>query len=223
MGKLKITVLAAAVVTALTAFPASAHKAGDFIVRIGGAKAVPTGGATCFNGPTADTLGSCVRPNAQNDTQVGLTLGYMITDNFGLQLLGSTPFNHYITAEVDGTSLGRVARAKHLPPTLTANWYFNAAGKFNPFIGAGVNYTHFFNENTTGALDALGIHQINLEDSWGPAATFGFDWNFDHGIMLGVQAYYAKMSTKAHIGSGVGNSDVNIDPWVYFAGFGKKF
>ena len=28
---------------------------------------------------------------------------------------------------------------------------------------------------------------------------------------------------EAWIGSGVGNSDVDIDPWVVFAGLGKKF
>jgi outer membrane protein len=224
MSFLKKTALSLATATVLTSATAMAHEAGDFIVRVGGAYVVANDSADCFDGPTAAALATdCLEPGVQNDIKMGLTLGYMFTDNIGVQLLGSAPFNHRITADLDGTGLGVVGRAKQLPPTLTLNWYFNQSGSFNPFVGAGVNYTHFFNENTTGALDALGVKKINLSDSWGAAGTAGFDWNFGDDFMLGVQMYYIKLSTEAHIGSGVGNSDVDVDPWVFFAGIGKKF
>lgn len=223
MSHTKKAALGAALATALISAPVMAHEAGDFIVRLGGAYVVPDDSADCFNGPTAAALGSCVKPGVKNDISLGITLGYMFTDSIGVQLLGAYPFNHELTANIDGTDLGVVGKTKHLPPTLTANYYFNSAGGFNPFIGAGVNYTHFFNENTDGALKDLGVTKINLSDSWGAAGTFGFDWNFGDDVMLGVQMYYIKIQTEAHIGSGVGNSDVDVDPWVFFAGLGKKF
>lgn len=223
MNHLKKTALGAALATALLSAPAMAHEAGDFIVRLGGAYVSPNDSADCFNGPTAAALGNCVEPGVKSDISLGITLGYMFTDNIGVQLLGAAPFNHQLTATIDGTDLGVVGKTKHLPPTLTANWYFNSDGAFNPFIGAGVNYTHFFNENTDGALKELGVTSINLSDSWGAAGTVGFDWNLGDNAMLGVQAYYIKIQTEAHIGSGVGNSDVDVDPWVYFAGLGYKF
>ncbi|WP_317628498.1 OmpW family outer membrane protein, partial [Escherichia coli] len=41
---------------------------------------------------------------------------------------------------------GDIATVHHLPPTLMAQWYFGDSGsKFRPYIGAGINYTTFFN------------------------------------------------------------------------------
>ncbi len=41
---------------------------------------------------------------------------------------------------------------KHLPPTLTAQYHFDLANKkVHPFVGAGINYTHFFDEDIGSA------------------------------------------------------------------------
>ncbi len=209
----------AAMAAILVSGPASAIEAGDFIVRLGGAVASPNDSSDSFDGSTATGLGS-VKADAGNDVGVGLTLGYMLTKNIGIQLLGSTPFNHEIGARLNGSSIGRVAKAQHLPPTLTAQWHFSGMGDFVPYVGGGVNYTHFFNENTSGALNS---ESINLSDSVGPAGVIGFDYELGDGWLFNAQYYYIKMNTEAHISGGWGNADVDIDPSVFFAGFGKRF
>lgn len=216
-----ITKLAAsaAVLAALTSGSASALEGGDFIVRLGGALVSPNDSSDNFDGPTATGLGS-VKANAQSDLAISLTLEYMFTKNLGLQLLGSSPFNHDISADLNGQNLGTVAKTKHLPPTLTLNWHFSGLGRIVPHIGVGANYIHFFNENTTGVLNG---ESINLSDSWGVAGVAGVDFELDNDWVFNMQYFYAQAQTEAHISGGWGNADVDIDPSVFLASFGKKF
>lgn len=87
--------------------------------------------------------------NVSNNTQLGLTFTYMATDNIGVELLAATPFRH----KVGTAATGNIATVHHLPPTLMAQWYFgDSSSKLRPYIGAGINYTTFFDEsvNDTG-------------------------------------------------------------------------
>ena len=55
----------------------------------------------------------------------------------------TTPFSHSVSTP----GLGEVAKVKHLPPTLMAQYYFgDANSKVRPYVGAGINYTTFFDE-----------------------------------------------------------------------------
>jgi outer membrane protein len=224
----KMAALGAAIATVFASAPVTAFEAGDIIVRIGGAKVTPDDNATRFNGPALPgSLG--LVPGVQNDVKPSLIVGYMVTDHIGLQLLAAVPFEHDIVADLNGLDLGKVAKTRQLPPTLTLNWHFNKIGNAVPFVGAGVNYTHFFDEDTTGALDALGnaidpkIKNINLDDSWGAAGVAGFDVDLGENVLFNMTLYYIDIDTQAHIGGGVGNSDIDIDPWVISTGFGYKF
>ena len=63
-----------------------AHEAGDWIVRAGVASIIPSEDSGILQ-PTV------VSPNGQvsidSDTQLGLTLTYMLTDNWAVELLAS--------------------------------------------------------------------------------------------------------------------------------------
>jgi len=225
---LKMAALGAAMAAVFATGPVAAFEAGDIIVRVGGAKVTPDDSADDFDGSLAQSLGS-LKPGVQNDTKPSLIVGYMVTDNIGLQLLAAVPFNHDLTADLNGTSLGKVGKTRHLPPTLTLNWHFDKIGAVTPYVGAGVNYTHFFDESTSGVLDTLGntvdpkIKNINLDDSWGAAGVAGFDADLGENFLFNMTLYYLDISTEAHIGGGIGNSDVDVDPWVISTGFGYKF
>lgn len=103
-------------------------------MRAGSATVRPTEGA-------GGTLGSLGGFSVTNNTQLGLTFTYMATDNIGVELLAATPFRHKIGTRATGD----IATVHHLPPTLMAQWYFgDASSKFRPYVGAGINYTTFF-------------------------------------------------------------------------------
>ena len=105
--------------------------------------------------------------DVDDDTSVGVTGLYMITDNIGIELLASTPFQHDIS--VGGTQIGST---EHLPPTLSAQWHFNSDGDVHPYVGLGLNYTNFFNEDANGAAVVVAddnsfsgpITDIDLDD-----------------------------------------------------------
>jgi outer membrane protein len=80
--------------------------------------------------------------NVSNNTQLGLTFTYMATDNIGVELLAATPFRH----KVGTAATGNIATVHHLPPTLMAQVFRRLQSKLRPYIGAGINYTTFFDE-----------------------------------------------------------------------------
>jgi len=90
----------------LMAGPALAHKAGDVIVRLGGIKVDPDASSETFN-PALPAVGG-LGVDVDDDTQLGLTLAYMVTDSFGIELVGATPFTHDILLDTGGGALPSV-------------------------------------------------------------------------------------------------------------------
>ncbi len=161
----KLTVAALAVTTLLSG-SAFAHEAGEFFMRAGSATVRPTEGA-------GGTLGSLGGFSVTNNTQLGLTFTYMATDNIGVELLAATPFRHKIGTRATGD----IATVHHLPPTLMAQWYFgDASSKFRPYVGAGINYTTFFDNGFNDHGKEAGLSDLSLKDSWGAAGQVGVDY-----------------------------------------------
>ncbi|OIN06769.1 OmpW family outer membrane protein [Oceanisphaera psychrotolerans] len=200
----KLSLLVAAALLAPSAF---AHQAGDILVRGGAATVAPHSSGD-------DVLGSgSLEPNS--NTQLGLTLSYMMTDNWGVELLAATPFSHSVST----AGLGEVAKIKHLPPTLVGQYYFgNAQSKVRPYVGAGINYTTFFDEEGRGALEGT---TVKLDDSWGLAAQAGIDMAVNENLFVNASAWLIDIDTD--VDSAVGTFKTNIDPVVLMVGLGYRF
>jgi outer membrane protein len=210
LGKaLTLAVLASS--SLLMVATASAYQAGDWIVRAGAAGVYPTG-----DGKIKEIPGSKVE--ADSAWSFGINGTYMATNNIGIELLGAWPFKHDIDCKGSISSLGTCATTKQLPPTLTVQYHFDTGSKFHPYVGAGVNYTYFFDEKTKGLNSA----DIDLDSSWGLAGEVGLDYDLGNDWMIGGQIYYMDIDTKAKI-EGFQKFDVDIDPWVYMISVGKKF
>src|SRR5690606_27138917 len=94
---------------------------------------------------------------------------YMLSPNWGVQLLAALPFEHDIELADGGT---RVASTKHLPPTFSVLYHFMPEAQFQPYLGVGVNVTMFFDEDTRGPLEGA---DLDLDTSVGAAAVAGID------------------------------------------------
>ncbi|KAB0301581.1 outer membrane protein OmpW [Vibrio fortis] len=209
---MKKTVCGIAVLSALMSANVLAHSEGDFIVRVGAATVSPNESS----GAVADN--PSIEFGVDSDTQLGLTLGYMFTDNISFEVLAATPFSHNISA----TGLGEIADTKHLPPTFMVQYYFGTAeSDFRPYVGAGINYTVFFDEGSKIA----GLSDVSLDDSWGLAANVGMDYMINDDWFLNASVWYADIDTTAKYNLGGTNysTDVDIDPWVFMIGGGYKF
>ncbi|MBL1378918.1 OmpW family outer membrane protein [Zobellella iuensis] len=202
MKKLSLLVAAALMVPV-----AHAHQAGDILVRGGAATVSPNS--------SGDDVLNTGHLDADTNTQLGLTLSYMLTDNWGVELLAATPFSHSVST----AGLGEVAKIKHLPPTLMGQYYFgNAQSKLRPYVGAGINYTTFFDEKGRGALDGT---SVKLDDSWGLAVQAGLDVKVAENWFVNASAWYIDIDTDVE--TAVGTFKTDIDPMVLMVGVGYRF
>ena len=187
---------------AVSSSPATAFEQGDWLMRFGA---------------------SIVDPKSNNHPVVSVDSGlsatfnfsYMMTDNLSVELLAAYPFEHDINL-VDGPEVGDTS---HLPPTLSVNYHFLSAGKFQPYVGVGLNYTLFFSESTKGALEGS---DLSLDGSWGLAAQVGADIPINDKWFFNVNARYIDIETDATL-DGADLGAVKIDPWVYGIHLGFKF
>ncbi len=196
-----------AVALSLAAAPAMAQSKGDWTLSAGVHQVAPKSD----NG----TLAGGLEVDVDSDIKPTITGEYFIADNLGIEVLAALPFKH----DININGLGRVGSTKHLPPVVTLQYHFNSQGKVSPFVGAGVNYTTFFSEETTGALAGA---DLKLEDSWGLAAHAGLDFKVAENGSLRVDVRWIDIDSKVKLnGEKIGT--VNIDPLVYGVAYVFKF
>ena len=230
---MRTTLFASSLLALAIAAPSvQAHQAGDIIVRAGAVTVQTHESTSGVKGDrgTLGTLGNLGgKASINNDTQLGLNFAYMITDNWGVELLAATPFSHDVKSK--GSSLapanGKLGSFKHLPPTLSAVYYpMDSGSVFQPYVGLGVNYTTFFDESVSSSAKQRGFTSLNINDSWGWAAQVGADYMLTDNIMLNGHIRYIDIDTTAYAShSTLGRAKVNVDvkPWVYMVGLGYKF
>ncbi len=205
-------VATALLATGLTA-SVSAHQAGDIIIRAGAIVVAPN--------ESSEQVASFGEFSVSNNTQLGLNFGYMLTDNIGIELLAATPFSHDISLG----DLGKIAETKQLPPTLVVQYYFgHAKSKLRPYIGGGVNFTNFYDNEFTDDLNGA-LSDLSMSNSWGLAAQVGIDYQLNKNWLVNASVWYAQISTdvKFNLGDAPQNIETDIDPWVYMMSVGYTF
>lgn len=202
-----LTVSALALAAAGVATPAAAQSAGDWTLAIGAHQVDPKSDNGTLTGGLSLDVGSDARPT--------IAFEYFLRDNLGLEVLAALPFEHDI--DIDG--LGRVGSTKHLPPTISLQYHFNGGGRVSPLLGVGVNYTAFFSEDTTGALEGA---DLTLKDSWGLAAHAGIDFAIGTRGMLRIDARWIDIDSDVRV-DGAGLGTAQIDPLVYGAAYVMRF
>lgn len=197
-----------ALTTAFAAFaaPAFAQSQGDMHLGVGLGWVNPD---SSFSTTAAGPL------RADDDIRPTLTFEYFVADNLGIELLASTPFEHKV--ELQGA--GDIVKLNHLPPTLSLQYHFDTGSGFRPFVGAGVNYTMFWDETGIGALAGT---PVSLDDSWGIALHAGVDFDLNDRSALRLDARWINIETDVKV-AGAPIGKVKIDPVVVGASYIFKF
>ena len=197
---MKKRIIAAAVLGTLVAGAAMAQQAkeGPWMVR---ARAVHLQSA---NG---DTTGLGLGINDKWIPEVDIS--YFFNKNMAVELVLTVPQKHTISS--GATDIGTI---KHLPPTLMAQYHFEAAG-YKPYVGAGINYTRFSGVNINGGATIE-------KDSWGPALQVGVD------IPLSANMYFnidvKKVLIRTDVFAGTANlGTFKVDPLLVGMGLGWRF
>ncbi|OYW38933.1 MAG: OmpW family protein [Hydrogenophilales bacterium 12-61-10] len=134
---------------------------------------------------------------------------YFLTPNIGMELILATA-RHEVT--LNGASLGKV---NHLPPTLTLQYHFMPSGMVKPYVGAGLNYTRFYNVDLAPGLTLD-------SNSFGGALQAGVDIKVTENgyINLDVKKIWIGTEVQAN---GAKLTDLDIDPVVWGIGYGFRF
>lgn len=231
----KSLLTASVLALAIAAPAAQAYQAGDFVVRAGAATVAPNDDSNELDvSPVGKIPGT--KATVDDNTQLGLTFTYMLTDNLGLGVLGASPFKHTVSVKGVSSALGipgldgKLADIKHLPPTVSLQYFpLEPSSSVQPYVGAGLNYTTFFDENLSSEREAQGFDNLSLDDSWGLALEAGVDYMLSDNVLLNAAVWYVDIDTEATVDgpSALGATrtkvDVEIDPWVYMVGVGYKF
>jgi len=200
--KIKTALCTAALLGAATVNTGMAMDQGDWLIRFGASNVDPKSN----NHPAV---------SVDSATSATFNFTYMMTENWAVELLAAYPFEHDIYL-VGGPEVGST---KHLPPTVSLQYHFMPDSTFQPYIGAGVNFTTFFSEKLYGPLEGA---KLSLDDSWGLAAEIGADIMLNETWFLNVNARFIDINSDAKV-NGENFGKVNIDPWVYGAHVGWRF
>lgn len=158
------------------------------------------------------------------ETAPTLTIEYFFNDNVSLELLCCTARHHVAAVATAVGPGGRVdlGEVSHFPPTLTLKYRWTGLGPIEPYVGAGVNYTHFFDEE----LPAGGVAaSIDYDDSVGAALQVGADVRLDEHWSVNVDVRRIWIDPEVTIMAGATriDADVEINPSIVTVGVGYRF
>ncbi|CAN7221630.1 MULTISPECIES: OmpW/AlkL family protein [Pseudomonas] len=219
---------------ALAAPLAHAHEKGDILLRAGAITVDPNTDSSSVKVDQGPLSGADLGGEAtlSSDTQLGLNFAYMITDHVGIELLAATPFEHDV--KLKGTALsaanGKLGSFNQLPPTLSLVYYpLDPKSAFQPYVGAGVNYTWMYDEHLSSEARANGFSNFKTENSWGVAWQVGADYMLTDNILFNAQMRYIDIDTRATVENNAiapgtrARVNVDADPFIYMVGLGYKF
>ena len=185
------------------ALAADDFKAGDWMLRARALGVVPNESGHVSNGDSV---------SIDNSVVPELDVSYFFTPNVSAELIAAvTPHNVKTSSGIDAGS------SWLLPPTLTLQYHFTQMDSIKPYVGAGVNYTHFFN------ADAGALNSVKYDDSFGGALQAGVDIPIKDNWYANIDVKKVFISTTAKFSPSGVRADVDIDPWLIGVGVGYKF
>jgi outer membrane protein len=184
---------------AALAAPAAAQEKGAWLLKLGAHVVDPKSDNGSVAGGAIDvTVDDSIRPTVMVE--------YFVAPNLGIEVLAAWPFSH----DVEGNGAA-IATVDHLPPTVSLQYHFNGGGAVSPYLGAGINYTLFFSEDTRGPLAGA---DLSLDSSFGYALHGGVDFAVNEKWAIGVDLRYIDIDSEVELGdTEIGT--VEIDPLAY--------
>lgn len=205
-----MTVSCAAAMASLAAPMVSAAEAGDWLVRAGASMVVPKSD----NGTLRLDRVAPIAPakiEVDDGTSLTFNVSYFFTQNWAVELLAAWPFTHDF--KIEGTGLH--GEVDHLPPTLSMQYHFPVTPTIKPYVGLGVNWTLFSNEDISAPLD------VDIDDSVGLAGQIGVDFDIAKSWLLNVEVRYIDIAGDLDV-AGIDVGKVEVDPWVFGVNVGYR-
>jgi outer membrane protein len=153
------------------------------------------------------------RSDVGNALTPEIDLTYFITDHIAAELIAATAQH-----EIGYTGDVNLGKTWILPPTLTLQYHFTPRRVFSPYLGAGLNYSVFYGEET-----GTGFTGLEVEGGLGYALQAGADfWLNDHwGLNVDLKRIW--LDVEGTLNGGAITTDIDLDPWIAGAGISYRF
>lgn len=139
------------------------------------------------------------------------------TKGSGPAYLGSVPYNGQ-----------EISTVKWFAPAGIIEYnFFSESAPVRPFIGVGINYTNFYDRDSTAAGNAVsgGPTKISLPSSIGPAATIGVTWrpapHWDFNASYSASKVNARLT--ADTAGEIRSSHIEFNPQALILSVGYAF
>lgn len=210
-------------------------EAGDWVVRARAVSVSPNEsselGKTVNQNVGAGTMSAGAELSVDSNVIPELDISYYFTKNIAAELILATGTRHDVSVKGDSLStIGNqnLGSVNILPPTLTVQWHFMPDQMFDPYLGAGITYSHSFDRGLAFQSGPLAGGAIRIDrDMLAPAVQAGFDVNLKDGWLINADIKYiwlnTDVQTNAVTGSWVKIDSLDINPFVIGIGIGKKF
>lgn len=136
-----------------------------------------------FNTRSGDLSGPFTPPGIKIDLEdmnmLALSYERRVSDEWSFMFQGGTPPRLHLNAAGTAGGLGAVASAKIWFPTVLATYSFTHVPSFRPYVGAGVNYSHFTDEQASSAYTSTvggTSTSVKMKSSWGPVVRLGVEY-----------------------------------------------
>lgn len=168
-----------------------------------------------------------------------LDFTYYIDKHWAAELILGTTRHKVSTTGSDLSAIGAASNASVnlgkvwlLPPTLTLQYHY-PVGKFNPYLGAGINYTIFYSADQ-GPV----VKDVSYKNKVAFACQAGFDYNINSRFFVNADLKKIFLSTETIVDAsnltpaanpelapvlGSLQADVKINPWLLGVGVGYRF
>ena len=214
LTKLALALSTTAMIGSMAAPAFAQPEAGDLLVR----------GRVIYVTPDESSTIGTIGGSAQvgNEITPELDFTYFMSENVGVELILATT-KHSVSAA--DTALGDLDLGSVwlLPPTLTLQYHFTDMGALKPYVGAGINYTMFYNSNEGPVAD-----KVSYKNKFGFALQAGADYEIGENLYFNIDLKKLFLKTDVTVdattaASAVVPANVKLNPWIFGVGFGKKF
>jgi outer membrane protein len=154
-----------------------------------------------------------------------LTVTYFLTPNIAIEGICCT-----LQVKAEGTNglegAGDLVEAWVLPPAITAQYRFDRRAGFQPYVGAGFQWVHYWADRGD---NALGARSVDIDDSFGLVLQAGIDYALWNGWSLNLDVKKSWIDTTITwkdttlAGGADIKADLELDPLWVTASLGYRF
>jgi outer membrane protein len=166
--------------------------------------------------------------DVKSATSVIATATYFYTHQLSVEAYLGLPYEHEVVGAGALANVGKLGTVKQVSPTVFAQYRFaQAASVFRPYIGLGLTYAYFYDEQGSAALTALSNPggsptRLRAESAFGLSPQVGFNYKINSHWFIDASLVKTFLKTTNTLSTGQ-KVDIKLDPVSMNASLGYQF